>query len=120
MNCRHNCVKKPTVCQKYSHSRSENPRSLKQNSEYNQNQMCSTSTQAIACIIDRARILGRMVLLNKNAIEGKHKFPNSYTFNRGLHKVKSIAGKHWYILHVTPKYKEIFCLLPLRFPGKTK
>lgn len=82
--------------------------------------MCSTSTQAIVCIIDRARILSRVVLLNKNAKEGKHKFPNSYTFNRGLPKIKSIAGKHWHILYVTPKYNEIFCVLPLQFPGKTK
>ena len=82
--------------------------------------MCSTSTQAIVCIIDRARILSRVVLLNKNAIEGKHKFPNSYTFNRGLPKVKSIAGKHWHILYVTPKYNEIFFCITTTVSWKNK
>ena len=36
--------KKPTVRQKYSHSKSGHPRSLKQSIEYSQNKICSTES----------------------------------------------------------------------------
>ena len=109
--------KKPTDRQNYLHSKSEHPYSLKMSIAYRQalcikrissaqNEFEKHSSNLLQQLkkksyhhdtlkeqIEKARVLERTLLLNKNPGEVKQRNPISITYNRTLPKIKSIVDK---------------------------
>ena len=123
--------KKPSDCQNYLHAKSAHPFSLEKSIWYSQalriKRICSTfeeyrkhsqdlikrlvekssNESTIRKQIERVDHLDRSLLIKHCKPKHKDTIPFSLTYNPVLPNIKEIINKHWHILSIDSRFKEI-------------